>query len=53
VVPQVELMEFCNGVAQKYEKLNKSIKSINANYKDGENGFETENLSEMFWDSRF
>jgi enoyl-CoA hydratase len=25
-----------------------AIKSINANYKDGENGFETENLSEMF-----
>jgi hypothetical protein len=31
-----------------------SIKSINANYKDGENGFETEIKSfEMFWNSRF
>jgi hypothetical protein len=33
-------------VAQNHEKLSfaisKAIKSINANYKDGENGFETE-----------
>jgi enoyl-CoA hydratase len=42
VVPQVELLEFCNGVAQNHEKplaISKAIKSINANYKDGENGF--------------
>jgi enoyl-CoA hydratase len=30
-----------------------AIKSINANYKDGENGFETENLSGNVWTSRF
>jgi enoyl-CoA hydratase len=47
VVPQAELLEFCNGVAQKIMKnsplaISKAITSINANYKDGENGFETE-----------
>jgi enoyl-CoA hydratase len=58
VVPQVELLEFCNGGTKNHENsplaISKAIKSINANYKDGENGFETEiNLSEMFWNSRF
>lgn len=47
VVPQAELLEFCNGVAQKIMRnsplaISKAIKAINANYKDGENGFETE-----------
>jgi enoyl-CoA hydratase len=47
VVPQAELMDFCKGIAQKIMKnsplaISKAIKSINANYKDGENGFETE-----------
>jgi enoyl-CoA hydratase len=47
VVPQAELLEFCNGVAQKIMKnsplaISKAIIAINANYKDGENGFETE-----------
>jgi enoyl-CoA hydratase len=47
VVPQEELLPFCNGIAQKIMKnsplaISSAIKSINANYKDGENGFETE-----------
>jgi len=47
VVPQAELLEFCNGIAQKIMRnsplaISKAIKAINANYKDGENGFETE-----------
>jgi enoyl-CoA hydratase len=47
VVPQAELLEFCNAMAQKIMKnspvaISKAIKAINANYKDGENGFETE-----------
>jgi enoyl-CoA hydratase len=40
-VPQVELLDFCNGIAQKIIKklpvaISSAIKSINANYKDGE-----------------
>jgi enoyl-CoA hydratase len=47
VVPQGELLEFCNMTAQRIMKnsplaISKAIKAINANYKDGENGFETE-----------
>ncbi len=47
VVAQAELLEFCNAMAQKIMKnspvaISKAIKAINANYKDGENGFETE-----------
>jgi len=47
VVPQPELLKFCNAMAQKIMKnspvaISKAIKAINANYKDGENGFETE-----------
>jgi enoyl-CoA hydratase len=55
VVPQVG-----NSVMAWHKKMklsfaiSKAIKSINANYKDGENGFETEIKSfEMFWNSRF
>ncbi|PKH66811.1 enoyl-CoA hydratase [Flavobacterium sp. ALD4] len=47
VVPQAELMDFCKGIAQKIMRnsplaISSAIKSINSNYKDGENGFETE-----------
>ena len=47
VVPQTELLEFCNGIAQKILKnspqaIGKAIKSVNANFKDGKNGYETE-----------
>jgi enoyl-CoA hydratase len=47
VVPQAELISYCNGVAEKIIKnapyaISKAIKAINANYKDGKNGFETE-----------
>jgi enoyl-CoA hydratase len=47
VVPQAELLDFCKGIAQKIIKnsplaISSAIKSINANYKDGENGFDTE-----------
>lgn len=47
IVPQSELLGFCNGIAQKIIKnsplaISKAIIAINANYKDGENGFETE-----------
>ncbi len=47
VVPQAELLSFTNVIAQKIIKnapfaINKAIKAINANYKDGKDGFETE-----------
>lgn len=47
VVPQTELFDFCNGIAQKIMKnspfaISKAIKAINANFKDGVNGFKTE-----------
>jgi enoyl-CoA hydratase len=47
VVPQAELVTFTTGIAQKIIKnapfaINKAIKAINANYKDGKDGFETE-----------
>ena len=47
VVPQPELIDFCNGIAQKIMKnspmaIGQAIKAVNANYKDGVNGFETE-----------
>ncbi len=47
VVPQAELLEFANGIAQKIIKnapfaIGKAIKAINANYTDGKNGFDTE-----------
>jgi enoyl-CoA hydratase len=47
VVPQAELIEFCNGIAQKIIKnsplaIGRAIKAINANFTDGKNGYETE-----------
>ena len=47
VVPQAELLSFTTVIAQKIIKnapfaIGKAIKSVNANYKDGKNGFETE-----------
>jgi enoyl-CoA hydratase len=51
VVP-LNLLDFCNGIAQKIIKnsplaISKAIKAVNANYKDGENGYETE--IKVFW----
>jgi len=47
VVPQVELLEFTKGIATKIARnssvaIAKAIESINANYEDGVNGFESE-----------
>ena len=47
VVPQADLLEFAKGIASKIMRnspvaISKAIKSINANYKDGVNGFDTE-----------
>lgn len=47
VVPQAELTGLCNGIAQKIMKnspvaIGQAIKAINANFKDGVNGFHTE-----------
>jgi len=47
VVAQAELLDFCNGIAQKIMKnspvaIAHAIKAVNANFKDGVNGFETE-----------
>jgi enoyl-CoA hydratase len=47
VVPQAELLDFCNAIAQKVMKnspvaISMAIKAVNANYKEGENGFDTE-----------
>lgn len=47
VMPQTELLEFTKGIATKIVKnsplaINKAIEAINASYKDGVNGFETE-----------
>jgi len=47
VVPQAELIEFAKGIASKIMRnspmaIGKAIKAINANFKDGVNGFETE-----------
>ena len=47
LVPQTELLEFCNGIAQKILKnspraISKAIKSVNANFKEGKNGYKTE-----------
>jgi len=47
VVPQAELIEFCTGIAQKIIKnsplaIGRAIKSINANFTDGKNGYEIE-----------
>lgn len=47
VVPQAELLDFAKGVAEKIAKnspyaISKAIQSINANFEDGKNGFQTE-----------
>ena len=47
VVPQTELLAFCNGMVQKILKnsphaISKAIKSVNANFKEGKNGYKTE-----------
>jgi enoyl-CoA hydratase len=47
VVPQNELLAFCNEIVQRILKnsphaIGKAIKSVNANFKEGKNGFETE-----------
>ncbi len=47
VVPQAELLEFTKGIATKIIRnspvaISKAIKAINANFKDGVNGFDTE-----------
>ena len=47
VVPQSELLDFTRGIAAKIMRnspfaIGRAIKAINANFKDGVNGFETE-----------
>jgi enoyl-CoA hydratase len=47
VVPQAELLDFCYGIAQRIMKnspaaIGKAIKAVNANFKEGKNGYETE-----------
>ena len=47
VVPQAELLSFCNSLAQKMMNnspfaIGQAIKSVNANFKEGKNGYETE-----------
>jgi enoyl-CoA hydratase len=47
VVPQAELLEFCNGIGQKIARnspiaISQAIKAINANFKEGVNGYKTE-----------
>ncbi len=47
VVPQEELMSFCESIAQKIMKnapiaIAKAIKSVNANFRDGIDGYKTE-----------
>ena len=47
VVQQTELLEKCNGIAQKIIKnspfaISQAIKAVNASYKDGTDGYKTE-----------
>ena len=47
VVPQAELLEFTKSLAQRIIKnssvaIGQAIKAVNANFKDGVDGFETE-----------
>lgn len=47
VVSQAELLEFCKGIAARIMKnspvaIGQAIKAVNANFKDGVNGYETE-----------
>jgi enoyl-CoA hydratase len=47
VVPQAELIEFCTGIANKIMRnsplaIGRAIKSINANFAEGKNGYDIE-----------
>lgn len=47
VVPQPELLDFCKSIAERIMKnspvaIGQAIKAVNANFKDGVNGYETE-----------
>jgi enoyl-CoA hydratase len=47
VVPQAELLDFCKGIAERIMKnspvaIGQAIKAVNANFKEGVNGYETE-----------
>jgi enoyl-CoA hydratase len=47
VVPEAELLDYCVSVAHKIIKnspyaIGKAIKAVNANFKEGENGYKTE-----------
>ena len=47
LVKQFELLDFCNEIAQKIIKnspaaISRAIHAVNASYREGENGFETE-----------
>jgi enoyl-CoA hydratase len=47
VVTQSELLAFCQGIAERILKnspvaISQAIKAVNANFKDGVNGYETE-----------
>jgi enoyl-CoA hydratase len=47
VVAQAELLDFCKGIAARIMKnspmaIGQAIKAVNANFKEGVNGFETE-----------
>lgn len=60
VVPQAELLDFAKGIAEKIMKnspyaIGRAIKAINANYKDGKDGFEVEikNFGKCFGTDEF
>ena len=47
VVSQAEILTFCQGIAERILKnspvaISQAIKAVNANFKDGVNGYETE-----------
>ena len=47
VVPEAELLDYCVSVANKIIKnspyaIGKAIKAVNANFKEGKNGYEAE-----------
>ncbi|WP_309640068.1 enoyl-CoA hydratase-related protein [Flavobacterium sp.] len=47
VVPQAELLDFCKSIAERILKnspvaIGQAIKAVNANFKEGVNGYETE-----------
>ncbi len=60
IVPQSELLELANSIAQKIMKnspvaIGKAIEAINANFKDGIDGYAVRNqkLWRSFWNRRF